>query len=109
MGHVTVDLRPILGGAGFPFFGTTYNSLYIGSNGLVTFGSPPSTTSYGTASFPSTADPDNLITGAWMNLDLSHGLLYSDSHLYYGGDASRFVVTYWHAHEFPTSLEARTT
>ncbi|HSN77793.1 MAG TPA: choice-of-anchor J domain-containing protein, partial [Anaerolineae bacterium] len=99
-GYVTVDLAPYLGGAGFPFFGTTYTSLHIGSNGLLAFGSPPSTTSYGTDSFPSTTNPDNLLAGAWMNLDLSHGFLYSDAHLYYGGDATRFVVTYWHAHQY---------
>ena len=94
-GYATVDLASYVGGAGFPFFGTTYSSLYIGSNGLLTFGSPPSTTIYGTDGFPSTTDPDNLIAGAWMNLDLR-----TDSHLYYGGDATRFVVTYWHAHQY---------
>ncbi len=73
--------------------------LSIGSNGLLAFGSPPLPTSYGGASIPDPAIPTNLIAGAWMNLDLRTAQ-YPDAHLYYGGDATRFVVTYWHAHQY---------
>lgn len=98
-GYVTVDLSPYLGGGGFPFFGASYTTLYIGSNGLVTFGGPPPTTSYGGDTLPDPAAPNNLIAGAWMNLDLRTSL-NAEAALYYGGDASRFVVTYWHARRF---------
>ncbi len=39
-GSVEIDLTSVFGEAGFNFFDTSYTSLYVNSNGLITFGAP---------------------------------------------------------------------
>ena len=77
-------------GFNFTFFGNTYrtNDVYIGTNGYVSFGAgyTADTTS---ASIPSTGDPNNFIAGCAMDLDDG-----TDGQIFYGGDASQFVVTW---------------
>ncbi|HEY0030345.1 MAG TPA: gliding motility-associated C-terminal domain-containing protein [Bacteroidia bacterium] len=54
-------------GFDFCFFGTTYTSFYVGSNGWVAFTSQPTT--YTSATIPSTAAavPKNCIMGPWQD------------------------------------------
>ncbi len=81
----------------FGFFDSTYNEVYIGSNGYLTFGDGYDLTATD-ASIPNIDEPNNLIAGCAMDLNLDYGT-FADAHVYYGGDNSHFVVTYWHAHD----------
>ena len=81
----------------FSYFGNSYSDLYIGSNGIITFGAGSSDKRYYSEFLKSA--PYNLIAGAWADLDNTTAT-YSDAHIYYGGDINDFVVTFWHAHYY---------
>ncbi len=55
----------------FNFFGTDYTDLVVNANGYVMFGGTTSANINQT--LPSVTDPDNLIAGAWDNLDITAG------------------------------------
>lgn len=83
----------------FNFFGNFYktNNIFICTNGYVSFGT--GYTAYQFVQLPNTSTPNNIIAGAWRDLDC-RTTTYSDAHVYYGGDAEKFVVTFWHVHKF---------
>ena len=84
----------------FKYFGNTYNQFCICSNGWISF-----TNSTGTAAsvqstpvtIPLPTGIQNYIAGALTDLDNTPAF-YPDAHTYYGGDASQFVITFFHAH-----------
>ena len=81
----------------FTFFGNTYTTCYICSNGMVTFGAGSTSRFY--AAIPTASAPNNFIAGAWLDNNLNT-TTYTDTKVYYGGDADRFVITFWHAHKY---------
>ena len=82
-------------GFDFPFWGINYNTnAYINSNGAVTFGTATDQNGQAT-SIPSDTTPNSMIAGCLMNLDDG-----TDGKIYYGGDASQFIVTWWHYHDY---------
>ncbi len=80
---------PIPIGFVFPFYDSTYTELYIGSNGLLTFGSgsSPRQNTY----IPNPSAPNGLIAMWWDDLDPSSG-----GNVYYHYDSSqeRFTVSF---------------
>ncbi len=76
-------------GFDFPYYGTAYNQLYIGSNGLLTFGA--GSASRINVAIPDTGAPNNFIAMWWDDLDPGEG-----GHIYYYYDAAndRFIVTF---------------
>ncbi len=60
-----------LGGRQFTFYGTSYNALYIGSNGFVTFGSGSNYP--GGNTIPSTFLPNNALYAFWDDLNPANG------------------------------------
>jgi hypothetical protein len=76
-------------GFAFPFYDTTYTELYIGSNGLITFGSGSDERQ--NKNIPNTAAPNNMIALWWDDLDPSSG-----GHVYYYHDSpnNRFVISF---------------
>ncbi|QDG49596.1 hypothetical protein FIV42_02225 [Persicimonas caeni] len=61
-------------GFGFEFYGTTYTSLRVGSNGFVTFdGSSTNSGCCSGDSLPDSGDPNNLIALWWEDLDPPEG------------------------------------
>jgi Ca2+-binding RTX toxin-like protein len=54
-GSVNVDITSVFGGGGMDFFGTDYTSLYVNSNGNISFGSP--NTAFQTADLSSVTTP----------------------------------------------------
>ena len=84
-------------GFDFYFFGTAYrtNNVYIGSNGYITFGD--GNTDYVSYKLPDPFAPSNMIALAEADLDCSTSI-YADAHVYYGGNANQFVITWVHAH-----------
>lgn len=55
----------------FNFYGTTYNDLYVGTNGYVTFGAGSGDRS--TQTYPSATTPNNMISLAYCDLNPSAG------------------------------------
>lgn len=87
-------------GFNFTFFGNTYSSLFISSNGLVGFSAPSN--SYTPQNFPNTTYPNNIIAFCWTDLNPGAGgsvsyettgvapnrafIVYFEDVLHYGGD-----------------------
>ena len=90
-------------GFSFTFFGNDYTNCYIGSNGVIAFGSGCSS-SGATASIPNTGAPNNVIAGCLMDLDDG-----DDGKVYYGADGGgNFVVTWYHYHDYGDNSESIT-
>ncbi len=81
------DLIPI--GFTFPFYENSYDNLYIGSNGMITF-SAPSTKRYNSA-LPNTLTPNDQIALWWSDLDVAE---YGDVMYYYDAVNERFIVSF---------------
>ena len=73
----------------FPFYENSYTELYVGSNGLITFGS--ASTERSNVDIPNSGAPDNMIAMWWDDLDPRRG-----GHIYYYHDVTneRFIVTF---------------
>lgn len=71
----------------FPFYGESYNSMYVCTNGYVTF--KTKSTAYVNYPFPHAGAPANVIAAFFKDLDLR-----SDSGVYYTADAERAIVQY---------------
>lgn len=80
---------PISIGFSFPFYDNTYDELYVGSNGTLTFGAGSSSRS--NQSFPNALVPNNLIAMWWDDLDPPEG-----GNVYYYNDIAngQFVITF---------------
>ena len=65
-------LGPIPIGFIFPFFGNSYNQLYVGSNGFISF-SAPTGSFLGNVAIPNNAQPNNIIAWVWDDLNFSAG------------------------------------
>ncbi len=87
-------------GFDFPFWGTNYRTAdaHINSNGAIGFAATATGDHDNTgvsASFPNTGEIENVIAGCWMDLDDR-----TNGKVYYGGDATQFVITWWHYHDY---------
>ena len=76
-------------GFGFPFYENVYTELYIGSNGILTFGSGSRART--NTDIPNTDDPNNIISMWWDDLDPQKG---GHLYYYYDGANSRFIVSF---------------
>jgi hypothetical protein len=56
----------------FPFYGNEYNSVFVTSNGLLTF-SEGGSYSFGNDALPSAGAPNNMICAFWDDLDPEEG------------------------------------
>jgi hypothetical protein len=73
----------------FSFYGATYNSLNVCTNGFVNFGA--TSTAYTNGAIPSVAAPNNACYGLWDDLTLtSSGAV----HYYFDTPNSRFIIQY---------------
>lgn len=73
----------------FPFFENSYSQLYIGSNGIITFGSGSSSLS--NTNIPNSGTPNNMIAMWWD--DLNPGA-YGNVYYYFDSPNSRFIVSF---------------
>ena len=89
-------------GFNFSFYGHTYTQFFVGSNGLITFGS--GSTSYSNTTIPNTNNPDTLIAWFWDDLDPGDNP-DGDTHVYYAktlvGSDSCLVISFLNYHEYP--------
>jgi uncharacterized repeat protein (TIGR01451 family) len=87
---------PVNIGFEFKFFDEFYNQLFIGSNGYLSFGDGLSTTA-SSAYIPSIENPNNIIAACAMDLNVDN-VTHSDARVYYGGNNTKFIITYYHAY-----------
>ncbi len=81
-------LGPFGLGFDFPFYGQTYNQIYVGSNGLLTFGS--GSTDPTNDPIPSLQGPNNVIAPYWTNLNCTGRAVY-----YYADSVNqRFIISF---------------
>ncbi len=99
---------PISIGFSFPFYENNYSSLYIGSNGVLTFGS--GNTTVNNTNIPNPSSPNNFIAMYWDDLNPGSG-----GNIYYYRDTAnnRFIVSfvgvpfyYWFGGTGSTTFEA---
>lgn len=80
----------------FTFYSSVYDKIFINSNGYLSF-----TKGYceitGNLTIPFIDETNGLLAACAMNLTLDTSL-HSESKIFYGGDYSRFIITYYHAY-----------
>ncbi len=80
---------PLAMGINFPFYGSSYSSVYISANGMISFGAGNGV--WENQGIPSTASPNNFIAMLWDDLSPQNG----GSVLYYRDTANnRFIVSF---------------
>ncbi len=83
-GSVQIDTTSAFGAGGINFFGTSYTSIYLNSNGTITFGSPD--TSYETSDF--TAETSPMIAAYFADVNIGAG-----GEIYYDVDPVAGTIT----------------
>lgn len=93
-----VNLGPFSIGFDFPFYGNTFSTFRVSSNGFITFTS--TLTDFSNAPLPGTGAPDNLLA-------VFHDDMYVDvdipSQVYYHNDGSRLIVQFHNLRRYPQS------
>ena len=106
-GDDVVSATPITIPFPFKYFGNTYNQFWICSNGWISF---TNSTAIGASiqstpvTIPRPSGIQNYIAGALTDLDNTPSF-YPDAHTYYGGDATQFVITFFHAHRLGSASD----
>lgn len=77
----------------FPFYGTPQTQVWVGSNGLLTFGAGSS--SYANQALPDAADPDGLVALFWDDLNPASG-----GTVYVGSSGGRWVCQFHNVREY---------
>ncbi len=83
------SVGPIDMGFSFPFYGNSYSSIFINSNGILTFGA--GTGSYSNQPIPTSSAPNDFIAMFWDDLNPS---LYGQVYYYNDTANNRFIVSY---------------
>jgi len=76
-------------GFSFPFYENSYSTLYIGSNGILTFGS--GSDDFFNDNIPDSQAPNNMIALWWDDLNPSSG---GNVYYYHDSGNNRFIVSY---------------
>ncbi|MBN2227463.1 MAG: trypsin-like peptidase domain-containing protein [candidate division Zixibacteria bacterium] len=76
----------------FPFYDSSYNSLFIGSNGIIGFSASGMDSRFKT-SLPSTATPNAILAWLWDDLDITNGN-NPDANVYILSEASQCIVQF---------------
>ncbi|MGH8015562.1 MAG: hypothetical protein ACREBV_05180, partial [Candidatus Zixiibacteriota bacterium] len=79
-------------GFSFPFYGTTYNQIYIGSNGIIGFGIDSMFSRFKTA-IPNTHTPDNMMAWLWDDLNPDDAD-NPNVHVYVGNSGGNYVAQF---------------
>ncbi len=77
-------------GFDFPFYGNAFNTVRIGTNGMLTFTGTSSP--YSNQQLPNAGAPANLLAPMWDDLDFG-----TTPRAYYYNDGTRFIVSYVNA------------
>lgn len=79
-------------GFDFPFYGSNYQQIYIGSNGIIGFAAEDMGLRVRT-SLPTATTPNNIIAWLWDDLDPTD-LNNTDAHVYLDTTDDRFVISF---------------
>ena len=88
-GSILVNITSVFGSQGINYFGTNYSSIYINTNGLITFGGP--VTAYTPQPIANLAYP--AIAPFWTDIDLRSGTATGTNNIYWDLDAGSGRVT----------------
>ena len=96
---------PLLLPFAFPFYGQNYSELYIGSNGVLSFGS--GITSGSNQELPNPDAPNNLIAAFWDDLDPDGdtGAVFT----WHDVDEQRFIIEYDGVPDYPDESGGQNT
>ena len=86
----------------FTFYGSTYTSLWICSNGFVSF--TDNGTSFSNTAIPNSASPNNMICGLWDDLNPAAA---GSGKIYYKSEANRFIITWNNVYKYNTTNPQR--
>jgi subtilisin family serine protease len=86
-------------GFNFPFYGTTFTSLNVCSNGFASFTSTATTLT--NSALPSSGAPENMLAPFWD--DLSFSSTHGSGQAYYYSDGNRFILSYINVPHYPTT------
>lgn len=91
-GSVLVDVTSVFGPSGINYFGTNYTSIYINSNGNLTFDA--ANVSYVPSGIPATTEP--MVAPFFTDIDVSAGSATGSNNIYWDLDATNgtFTVTW---------------
>ncbi len=84
-------------GMTFPFYGSNFSSLKVGTNGFLTFDTTDTSTRLSNYSLPSTSGAKNQIAMFWDDLHLRSG------NVKYLNDGTRFIVQYTNVEKYSPS------
>ncbi|MEI2685947.1 MAG: Hint domain-containing protein [Cypionkella sp.] len=88
-GSIKVDITSVFGASGINYFGTNYTSMYINTNGLITFNAP--VTAYTPSALASLPYP--AIAAFWSDVDIRAGALTGSNNIYWDLDPVNGDVT----------------
>ncbi|MCC7431127.1 hypothetical protein IT568_09815, partial [bacterium] len=88
-GYVTVDFSAT--GFSFPFYGTSYTTMHVSTNGLIAFGAGQ--TAWTNATIPDAAAPNNFIAVLWDDLEIE-ATLSSAIYWYYDAVNNKIIIQY---------------
>lgn len=89
-------------GIEFPFYDEVYTEFYLGSNGLLGFGSNTSLSSLSNRPIPTTSTPNNILAWCWDDLDPAN----PNTAVYYQTIDDMFVIQFVNYYEYPDGGDA---
>jgi hypothetical protein len=101
---VAVDIRPAFA-MGLNFFGTTYNSVYVNTNGNITFRAALGT--FTPSAFPVASQP--MIAPWWADVDTRGGGQPSNNSICFATQPGRFIVTWLNVGYFSSHTDRLNT
>ena len=84
-------------GMNFKFYGNVYSTIYVTSNGFLTF-TLPTGSSFTNASIPSGSEPNNYIAPFWDDLDGK-----TTGKVYYKSEGNKFTIQYYNWNKYTGS------
>ncbi|MGB8814681.1 MAG: Hint domain-containing protein [Paracoccaceae bacterium] len=88
-GSLRVNITSVFGPTGINFFGTNYTSIYINTNGLITFAGPQA--SYTPTNLATTTQP--AIAAFWSDVNITSGTATGTNNIYWDLDPVTHRVT----------------
>lgn len=106
-GSIRVNITSVFGPSGINYFGTNYTSLYINTNGLITFQGP--VTAYTPASLSSLPYP--AIAAFWSDVNITNGTTTGSNNIYWDLDptSGRVTITWLDVRAYSGPSSARNT
>jgi hypothetical protein len=85
----------------FPYYGNSFNSFRLSSNGWLSFTYTGTTSFLTNSALPSTSGVDNMIAPFWDDLSFSSG--HGSGSAYYHYDGSKFIVSFHDVPHYPST------